>query len=135
MKIIITESQYELLVESKFNNTMQSLIDIAFDNVKENCERGYYIRQHRNYICDPTEMIEEIKVVDVSKGQVMDYFEKDKIDSINIMVDFYIESIYEYNNLDNFIYELQNEAKNIIGGVNITINKREIINKRKNFDW
>ena len=33
---------------------------------------------HHDYICDPIEMIEEIKVVEVSKKQVMDYFEKDK---------------------------------------------------------
>ena len=65
----------------------------------------------------------------------MDYFEKDKIDTINITVDFYIDSIREYNNLDNFIYELQEESRNVLGGVNIIITKRETINKRKNFDW
>jgi hypothetical protein len=74
-------------------------------------------------------------VVDVSKGQSMGYFEKDKIDTINITVDFYIDSIREYNNLDNFIYELQEESRNVLGGVNIIITKRETINKRKNFDW
>jgi len=134
MKIIITESHYKMLLESNFES-MQSLIDMAFDTVKENCEGGYYIRQHQNYICDPAEMIEEIKVVDVSKGQVMDYFEKDKIDIINITVDFYIDSIHEYNNLDNFIYELQEEVRSVVGGRFITITKREVINKRKNFDW
>ena len=134
MKIIITESQYKMLLESNFES-MQSLIDMAFDTVKENCEGGYYIRQHQNYICDPAEMIEEIKVVDVSKGQVMDYFEKDKIDIINITVDIHLDSIYEYNDLDNFIYELQNEARNVVGGRFITITKRQTINKRKNFDW
>jgi c-di-GMP-binding flagellar brake protein YcgR len=122
-----------MLLESNFES-MQSLIDMAFDTVKENCEGGYYIRQHQNYICDPAEMIEEIKVVDVSKGQVMDY--KNNIsDFINVSVDFFIHSIYSFNNLDNFIYELQNEARNVLGGVNIIITKREVINKRKNFDW
>ena len=134
MKIIITESQYKMLLESNFES-MQSLIDMAFDTVKENCEGGYYIMAHQDYICNPIDMIEEIKVVDVSKGQSMGYFEKDKIDTINITVDFYIDSIREYNNLDNFIYELQEEAKNVLGGVNIIITKRETINKRKNFDW
>lgn len=134
MKIIVTESQYKMLLESNFES-MQSLIDIAFDGVKENCEKGYYIMAHHDYICDPIEMIEEIKVVDVSKGQVMDYFEKDKNDIINITVDFYIDSIREYNNLDNFIYELQEEARSVVGGKFITINYGEVINKRKNFDW
>ena len=134
MKIIITESQYKMLLESNFES-MQSLIDMAFDTVKENCEGGYYIMAHQDYICNPIDMIEEIKVVDVSKGQSMGYFEKDKIDTINITVDFYIDSIREYNNLDNFIYELQEESRNVLGGVNIIIIKRETINKRKNFDW
>ena len=134
MKIIITESQYKMLLESNFE-TMQTLIEMAFHTVKENFEGGYYIMAHQDYICNPIDMIEEIKVVDVSKGQSMDYFEKDKIDTINITVDFYIDSIREYNNLDNFIYELQEEAKNVLGGVNIIIIKRETINKRKNFDW
>ena len=134
MKIIITESQYQMLLESK-QQGMQRLIDMAFDTIKENCEGGYYIRSHQNYICDPAEMIEEIKVVDVSKGQVIDYFEKDKIDIINITVDFYIDSIREYNNLDNFIYELMQESRNIVGGNFIIIDYGEIINKRKNFDW
>jgi hypothetical protein len=134
MKIIITESQYQMLLESK-QQGMQRLIDMAFDTIKENCEGGYYIRSHQNYICDPAEMIEEIKVVDVSKGQVIGYFEKDKIDIINITVDFYIDSIREYNNLDNFIYELMQESRNIVGGNFIIIDYGEIINKRKNFDW
>ena len=134
MKIIITESQYKMLLESNFES-MQSLIDLAFDAVKENCEKGYYVMAHHDYICNPIEMIEEIKVVDVSKGQVMDYFEKDKNDIINITVDFYIDSIREYNNLDNFIYELQEEARSVVGGKFITINYGEVINKRKNFDW
>jgi len=134
MKIIITESQYKMLLESNLDS-MQSLIDMAFDSVKENCENGYYIMSHHDYICNPIDMIEEIKVVDVSKVQVMDYFEKDKTDIINITVDFYIDSIREYNNLNNFIYELQEEARYIVGGKFITIIEREVINKRKNFNW
>ena len=134
MKIIITESQYKMLLESNFES-MQSLIDMAFDSVKENCEGGYYIMSHHDYICSSVGLIEEIKVVDVSKGQVMDYYEKDKTDMLNITVDFYIDSIREYNNLNNFIYELQEEARYIVGGKFITIIEREVINKRKNFNW
>jgi len=134
MKIIITESQYRMLLES---NTvpMQDLIDMAFDQVKENCEDGSYIRSHQNLICDAVDIIEEIKVVDVSKVTSMDYFEKNKMDVIHIKVNCYVDSIHEYNNLDNFIYELQAEVRNIIGGKFITIEMRETINKRKNFNW
>ena len=134
MKIIITESQYKMLIESQ-TDKMQNLIDMALEQLIENCEGGYYIRSHQSYICDPIDMIEEIKVVDVSKSTSMDYFEKNKMESINITIDCYIDSIYEYNNLANFIYQLQEEARNVIGAKVIIISVRDIINKRKDFNW
>ena len=134
MKIIITESQYKMLIESQ-TDKMQNLIDMALEQLIENCEGGYYIRSHQSYICDPIDMIEEIKVVDVSKSTSMDYFEKNKTESINITIDCYIDSIYEYNNLANFIYQLQEAARNVIGAKVIIISVRDIINKRKDFNW
>jgi hypothetical protein len=134
MKIIITESQYKILLESK-TEPMQNLINMAFNQVKENCEGGYYIMAHQDYICNPIDMIEEIKVVDVSKVESMDYFEKNKTGALHITIDCYIDSIRKYNNLDNFIYELQEEARNVIGAKVITLLVREIINKRKDFNW
>jgi len=134
MKIIITESQYKMLIESQ-TDKMQNLIDMALEQLIENCEGGYYIRSHQSYICDPIDMIEEIKVVDVSKSTSMDYFEKNKTESINITIDCYIDSIYEYNNLENFIYQLQEEARNVIGAKVIIISVRDIINKKKDFNF
>jgi hypothetical protein len=134
MKIIITESQYKMLLESN-TDSMQNLIDMAFEEVKENCEGGYYVMAHQDYICNPIDMIEEIKVVDVSKLTSMGYFEKNKMESINITIDCYIDSVREYNDLDNFIYELQEEARNVIGAKVIIISVRDIINKRKDFNW
>jgi hypothetical protein len=134
MKIIITESQYKMLIESQ-TDKMQNLIDMALEQLIENCEGGYYIRSHQSYICDPIDMIEEIKVVDVLKSTSMDYFEKNKTESINITIDCYIDSIYEYNNLENFIYELQEAARNVIGAKVIIISVRDIINKKKDFNW
>ena len=134
MKIIITEQQYVMLSESKLG-PMQNLINMAFDEVKEKCEGGYYIRSHHNYICDPIEMIEEMKVVDVSKTTSMDYFEKNELSSIHITVDIHLDSIYEYNDLANFIYQLQGEARNILGGSVVSISVGDVINKRKEFNW
>jgi hypothetical protein len=130
MKIIISEQQYVMLSESKLN-PMQNLIDMAFDEVKEKCEGGSYIRSHHNYICDPIEMIEEIKVVDVSKTTSMGYLEKKELSSIHITVDIHLESIYLFYDLDNFIYQLQGEARNILGGSVVSISIGEVINKRK----
>ena len=56
---------------------------LNFDEVKEKCEGGSYIRSHHNYICDPIEMIEEIKVVDVSKTTSIGYLEKKELSQNN----------------------------------------------------
>ena len=134
MKIIISEQQYVMLSESKLD-PMQNLINMAFDEVKEKCEGGSYVRSHHNYICDPTEMIEEMKVVDVSKTTSIGYLEKKELSQIHITVDIILDSIYEYNDLDNFIYQLQGEARNIIGGNIVSISIGNVTNKRKEFNW
>jgi hypothetical protein len=108
---------------------------MAFDEVKENCEGGYYLRSHYNYICDPIEMIEEMKVVDVSKTTSMDYLEKKELSQIHITIDIHLDSIYEYNDLDHFIYQLQGEVRNIIGGSIVSISIGNVTNKRKEFNW
>ena len=134
MKIIISEQQYVMLSESKLD-PMQNLINMAFDEVKENCDRGFYIRSHHNYICDPIEMIEEIKVVDVSKTTSMNYLEKKELSQIHITVDIHLESIYLFYDLDNFIYQLQGEVRDILGGSVASISIGEVINKKKDFNW
>jgi hypothetical protein len=134
MKIIISEQQYVMLSESKLD-PMQNLINMAFDEVKEKCEGGSYVRSHHNYICDPIEMIEEIKVVDVSKTTSMGYLEKKELSQIHITVDIHLESIYLFYDLDNFIYQLQGEARNILGGSIVSISIGEVINIRKEFNW
>ena len=134
MKIIITEQQYIMLSESKLD-PMQNLINMAFDEVKEKCEGGSYVRSHHNYICDPIEMIEEMKVVDVSKTTSMGYLEKKELSQIHITVDIHLDSIYEYNDLDNFIYQLQGEARNLLGGSIVSISIGNVTNKRKEFNW
>jgi hypothetical protein len=134
MKIIITEQQYVMLSESKLD-PMQNLINMAFDEVKEKCEGGSYVRSHHNYICDPIEMIEEIKVVDVSKTTSIGYLEKKELSQIHITVNIHLESIYLFYDLDNFIYQLQGEARNILGGSVVSISVGDVINKRKEFNW
>jgi hypothetical protein len=134
MKIIISEQQYVMLSESKLD-PMQNLINMAFDEVKEKCEGGSYVRSHHNYICDPIEMIEEIKVVDVSKTTSMGYLEKKELSQMHITVDIHLESIYLFYDLDNFIYQLQGEARNILGGSIVSISIGEVINIRKEFNW
>ena len=60
MKIIITENQYKMLLESN-TESMQNVIDIAFKSLKENVEDGFF---EVSYVEDSVYVTEEIKVVD-----------------------------------------------------------------------
>ena len=70
MKIIITESQYKMLLESN-NESIQSLIDMAFESLKERCEEDEYSVL---YVENQVHATEEIKVVDVQKTTAKNYF-------------------------------------------------------------
>ena len=128
MKIIITESQYEMLLESNLES-MQNLIDMAFEDLKENCERNWV----DNYACDEVEAVEKIKVVDVQKVFVKTRTtEQDSFLIIKIDVDY--NYFREYLDLSNLEIQLQYQTKQIIGNnVRVLINNQN--NTRKEFNW
>ena len=128
MKIIITESQYEMLLESNLES-MQNLIDMAFEDLKENCERNWV----DNYACDEVEAVEKIKVVDVQKVFVKTKTTgQDSFLIIKIDVDY--NYLREYLDLSNLEIQLQWETKQIIGNnVRVLINNQN--NTRKEFNW
>ena len=128
MKIIISESQYKMLLESNFES-MQSLIDMAFEDLKENCERNWV----NNYACDEVEAVEKIKVVDVQKVFVKTKTtEQDSFLIVKIDVDY--NYIREYLDLSDLEIQLQYETKQIIGNnVRVLINNQN--NTRKEFNW
>ena len=128
MKIIITESQYEMLLESNLES-MQNLIDMAFEDLKENCERNWV----DNYACDGVEAVEKIKVVDVQKVFVKTKTTgQDSFLIIKIDVDY--NYLKEYLDLSNLEIQLQWETKQIIGNnVRVLINNQN--NTRKEFNW
>jgi hypothetical protein len=128
MKIIITESQYEMLLESNLES-MQNLIDMAFEDLKENCERNWV----EQYACDEVEAVEKIKVVDVQKVFVKTKTtEQDSFLIIKIDVDY--NYFREYLDLSNLEIQLQWETKQIIGNnVRVLINNQN--NTRKEFNW
>jgi len=128
MKIIITESQYEMLLESNLES-MQNLIDMAFEDLKENCERNWV----EQYACDEVEAVEKIKVVDVQKVFVKTKTtEQDSFLIIKIDVDY--NYFREYLDLSNLEIQLQWETKQIIGNnVRVIINNQN--NTRKEFNW
>lgn len=128
MKIIISEQQQKLLTESKSIELAQNLINQAFDELKENCEKNWV----EQYACDQMETVEEVKVVSSNKGSTITRDQKTNFWLIE--VDIYYSSL-GYTPFDDFIYQLQYEVREIVGSRNVIINVREEINSNKDPNW
>ena len=131
MKIIITESQYNILLESN-TESIQSLIDMAFDALKVNVEDGFF---EVSYVEDSVYVTEEIKVVDVQKVTGKNYLTGEESSHLFVTVDVYIETIFQNMNMDEMVWELQQECERIIGKNNIRLKLREVINTNTNRQW
>jgi len=128
MKIVISERQQKLLTESKSIESAQNLINQAFDELKENCEKNWV----EQYACDQMETIEEIKVVSSDKGSTIT---RDKKTNFwLIQVDIYYSSL-GYTPFEDFIYQLQYEVREIVGSRNIIITIQGLINSNKDLNW
>ena len=128
MKIIITEQQQKLLTESKNIEFAQNLINQAFEELKENCEKNWV----EQYACDQMETVEEVKVVASEKGSTTT---RDKKTNFwLIQVDIYYSSL-GYTPFEDFIYQLQWEAREIVGSRNVIITIQGSINSNKDPNW
>ena len=128
MKIIITESQQKLLTESKGIESAQNLIDQAFEELKEKCEKNWV----EPMACDQMESVEELKVVASEKGATMRGGQEMKLWFID--VDIYYSSL-GYTPFEDFIYQLQYEVRQIVGARNVIITIRGLINSNKDSKW
>mgnify|MGYP007034154923 CR=1 FL=1 len=128
MKIIISERQQKLLTESKSIESAQNLIDQAIEELKENCEKNW----SDPLACDQWESIEEVKVVSSNKGSTITRNQKTNFWLID--VDIYYSSL-GHTPFDDFIYNIQYEAREIVGARNIIITLREQINSNKDPNW
>ena len=131
MKIIITESQYKILLESN-TDPIQSLIDIAFEALKERCEEGEW---DVSYIENKVYNVEEIKVVDVQKPISKNYLTGKESSHLFVTIDIHFYSIYEFMDFDEMVWELQQECEKIVGKHNIRLNVRNVINDNINRQW
>ena len=128
MKIIITEQQQKLLTESKSLEFAQNLINQAFEELKENCEKNWV----EQYACDQMETVEEVKVVSSDKGSTIT---RDKKTNFwLIQVDIYYSSL-GYTPFEDFIYQIQWEVREIVGSRNIIITIQGLINSNKDLNW
>jgi len=131
MKIIITENQYKILLESN-TESMQTVIDIAFKALKENIEDGFF---EVSYVEDSVYVTEEIKVVDVQKVTGKNYLNGEESSHLFVTIDVYIETIFQGINTDEMVWELQQECEKIIGKNNIRLNLRDVIKINTNRQW
>lgn len=128
MKIIISEEQYVLLTESKNLMAAQNLIDQAFDELKESCEKNWV----EQIACDQMEVVEEVKVVASEKGSTMRGGKETKLWLIE--VDIYYSSL-GYTTFEDFIHEIQYDIRQIVGARNVVITIRGTINSNKDTNW
>ena len=131
MRIIITENQYKILLESN-TESMQNVIDMAFESLKEKCEEGDF---DATYIESELNVTEEIKVVDVQKVTGKNYLTGKESSHLFVTVDIYIHSIYESIDTDEMIHELRLECEEIVGKGNIRLKVRDVINNNTNRQW
>lgn len=128
MKIIISERQQKILTESKSLELAQNLIDQAFEELKENCEKNWV----EQYACDQMVTVEEVKVVSSNKGSTITRDQKTNFWFIE--VDIYYSSL-GYTPFEDFIYQLQYEVRQIVGARNVIITIRGLINSNKDPNW
>ena len=131
MKIIITENQYKILLESN-TESMQNVIDMAFETLEEKCEEGDF---DVTYVESELNVTEEIKVVEVQKVTGKNYLTGKESSHLYVTVDIYIHSMYESIDTDEMIHELRLECENVVGKDNIRLKVRDVININTNRQW
>jgi hypothetical protein len=114
------------------DESIQSLIDMAFDALKVNVEDGFF---DVSYVEDSVYVTEEIKVVDVQKVTGKNYLTGEERSHLFVTIDVYIDTIFQSMNMDEMVWELQQECEKIIGKHNIRLNLREVIKTNTNRQW
>jgi hypothetical protein len=137
MKYILTESQYNLVVESqKKIQFFQDLIDTNLSYIRNECEKETenYVRDVSDYSCDQIDQVEKIKVMgtDWTTIKNINKPEDNKYMIVNLMV--YYSSIYKGNfDADDLIYDLKQMIRNSTG-IPLLLNY-ESTNTNTSFEW
>ena len=137
MKYILTESQYNLVVESqKKIQFFQDLIDTNLNYIRNECEKETenYVRDVSDYSCDQIDQVEKIKVMgtDWTTIKNINKPEDNKYMIVNLMV--YYSSIYKGDfDADDLIYDLKQMIRNSTG-IPLLLNY-ESTNTNTSFEW
>jgi hypothetical protein len=137
MKYILTESQYNLVVESqKKIQFFQDLIDTNLSYIRNECEKETenYVRDVSDYSCDQVDQVEKIKVMNVDWSAVKhsNKPEDNKYMTVKLMV--YYSSIYKGDfDAEDLIYDLKQMIRNSTG-LPLLLNY-ESTNTNTSFEW
>jgi len=137
MKYILTESQYNLLLESqKYKQLFQDLIDSKLDVLRKECEGGadVYVGNSGAESCNQIESIDEVKVTDAEWVTVMHSNKplEQKYMSVKIMI--YFSSIRRGDfDADDLAYDLERMIRKSTGMPFIL--NYESTNTNTSFEW
>jgi hypothetical protein len=125
MKFLITESQLDSTVQTMIDQTLKEL-----RNVCDDYDNGQEPPDFLNWDdCDSLNMIENIKVLNTEQVK-----NTNKYPLINVLVDIEFSSIFESEDLSDFLialrYRIQQKYK-----ITLEINENELINTNKNRNW
>jgi hypothetical protein len=137
MKYIVTESQYNLILESKkYIQIFQDLIDSKLDVLREECEGGAdeYVGNSGAESCNQIESIDEVKVTDAGWVTIThsNRPQEEKYMSVKIMI--YYSSIRRGDlDADDLTYDLERMIR-ISTGMPFILNY-ESTNTNTSFEW
>ena len=137
MEYILTESQYNLIVESqKYKQLFQDLIDSKLDILRKECEGGadLYVGNSGAESCNQVELIDKVKVTDAGWVTVKhsNRAQEEKYMSVKIMI--YYSSIRRGDlDADDLTYDLEQMIRKSTGMPFIL--NYESTNTNTSFEW
>ena len=137
MKYIVTESQYNLILESKkYIQLFQDLIDSKLDVLRKECEDGADVYEGNSGAesCNQIELIDEVKVTDAEWVTIKhsNRPQEEKYMSVKIMI--YYSSIRRGDlDADDLTYDLERMIR-ISTGMPFILNY-ESTNTNTSFEW
>jgi hypothetical protein len=137
MKYILTESQYNLIIESqKRVQFFQELIDTNLSYIRNECEKEAenYVRDVSDYSCDQVDQVEKIKVMSVDWSTIKhsNKPEEHKYMTVKLMV--YYSSIYKGDfDAEDLTYDLKQMIRKSTGMPLIL--DYESTNTNTSFEW
>jgi hypothetical protein len=137
MEYVLTESQYNLIVESqKYKQLFQDLIDSKLDILRKECEGGadLYVGNSGAESCNQIELIDKVKVTDAGWVTVnhSNRTQEEKYMSVKIMI--YYSSIRRGDlDADDLTYDLEQMIRKSTGMPFIL--NYESTNTNTSFEW